>query len=150
MARRIKFDDLDEDVSLDKVVSGDRLRVRPGERVPVDGEILDGRSAIDEFMVTGEKTPGDEGDRREGHRRYDQPVRRLRDARRQGRPRHDARADRANGRAGAAEPGTDPQRLADTVSSWFVPAVIAIALLAFAAWSIWGPQPRLTFGISNT
>ena len=97
-ARRIRADGADEEVGLEAVAVGDRLRVRPGEKIPVDGELIEGRSAVDESMVTGESMPvvkaaGDEGDRRHDERR-----RKLRHARRQGRPRHDAGANRADGR----------------------------------------------------
>ena len=81
-ARRVDDDGSEEDVPLDAVAVGDRLRVRPGEKVPVDGEVIEGRSAVDESMVTGESMPVDEGARRQGHRRHAQPLRLVRDARR--------------------------------------------------------------------
>ena len=101
-------DGSDEDVGLDQVVVGDRLRVRPGESVPVDGEVLEGRSAVDESMVTGESMPVTKGvgDKVIGGTMNQSG--RLRHARRQGRPRHHAGADRADGGGGAAQPRADP------------------------------------------
>ncbi len=87
----------DEVVALDTIAVGDRLRVRPGDKVPVDGELIEGHSTLDESMVTGESMPVEQGCRRQGDRRHDQPQRRLRHARREGRPRHHAVADRADG-----------------------------------------------------
>ena len=107
-ARRIRADNTDEEIGLDAVAVGDRLRVRPGEKVPVDGELIEGRSSVDESMVTGESMPVSKGCRREGDRRHDERNRKLRHARRQGRPRHDAGANRADGRASAAQPRADP------------------------------------------
>ena len=99
----------EEEVALDQVGVGDRLRVRPGEKVPVDGV---GRSKaarrVDESMVTGESMPVDEGRRRPRHRRHHQPDRRAGHAGREGRPRHDAGPDRADGRRGPAQPRADP------------------------------------------
>ena len=98
-ARRIRADGTDEEIGLDAVAVGDRLRVRPGEKVPVDGELIEGRSSVDESMVTGESMPvvKDAGAKVIGGtiERHGK----LRHARRQGRPRHDAGADRADGRA---------------------------------------------------
>ena len=146
MARRIKADDSDEDVSLDQVVAGDRLRVRPGERVPVDGQILDGRSAIDESMVTGESMPVTKsaGDKVIGGT-MNQSGGFIMRADKVGR---DTMLAQIVQMVAQAQRSRAPiQRLADQVSAWFVPAVILVALLAFAAWSIWGPEPRLTFGL---
>ena len=98
----------DEVVALDAVAVGDRLRVRPGDKVPVDGELIEGHSTLDESMVTGESMPVEQGRRRQGHRRHHQPQRRLRHARREGRPRHHAGADRADGGGGAALARADP------------------------------------------
>jgi Cu+-exporting ATPase len=146
MARRIRPDDSDEDVSLDQVVVGDRLRVRPGERVPVDGEILEGRSAIDESMVTGESMPVTKsvGDRVIGGT-MNQSGSFVTRADKVGR---DTVLAQIMQMVAQAQRSRAPiQRLADQVSGWFVPAVILAALLAFSAWSIWGPEPRFTYGL---
>ena len=146
MARRIRPDGTDEDVSLDQVVVGDRLRVRPGERVPVDGEILEGRSAIDESMVTGESMPVTKsvGDRVIGGT-MNQSGGFVMRADKVGRD--TVLAQIVQMVAQAQRSRAPIQRLADQVSGWFVPAVILAALLAFAAWSIWGPEPRFTYGL---
>ncbi|MFN3746480.1 MAG: heavy metal translocating P-type ATPase [Hyphomicrobiaceae bacterium] len=146
MARRILPDGADEDVSLEAVVVGDRLRVRPGERVPVDGEILEGRSAIDESMVTGEAMPVTKstGDRVIGGT-MNQSGSFVMRADKVGR---DTVLSRIVQMVAEAQRSRAPiQRLADQVSAWFVPTVIAVAVLAFVAWSLWGPEPRLTFGL---
>ena len=145
-ARRIKGDGGDEDVSLDAVQVGDRLRVRPGDKVPVDGTVLEGRSALDESMVTGESMP----------------VTKEKDSRVLGGTLNTSgsfimRADKV-GRdtllsqivqmvASAQRSRAPIQRLADQVSAWFVPAVIAVALVAFAAWATFGPEPRFAYGL---
>ena len=146
MARRIRPDGTDEDVSLDQVVVGDRLRVRPGERVPVDGEILEGRSAIDESMVTGESMPVTKsvGDKVIGGT-MNQSGGFVMRADKVGRD--TVLAQIVQMVAQAQRSRAPIQRLADQVSAWFVPAVILAALLAFAAWSIWGPEPRFTYGL---
>ena len=145
-ARRIKGDGGDEDVPLDAVQVGDRLRVRPGDKVPVDGTVLEGRSALDESMVTGESMP----------------VTKDKDSRVLGGTLNTSgsfimRADKV-GRdtllsqivqmvASAQRSRAPIQRLADQVSAWFVPAVIAVALVAFAAWATFGPEPRFAYGL---
>ena len=145
-ARRVNENGDDEEVSLDAVQVGDRLRVRPGDKVPVDGVVLEGRSALDESMVTGESMP----------------VTKEKDARVIGGTLNKSgsfvmRADKV-GRdtllaqivqmvANAQRSRAPIQRLADQVSGWFVPAVIAIAVLAFAAWATFGPEPRFAFGL---
>ncbi len=146
MARRIRPDGSDEDVSLDQVVVGDRLRVRPGGRVPVDGEILEGRSAIDESMVTGESMPVTKsvGDRVIGGT-MNQSGGFVTRADKVGRD--TVLAQIVQMVAQAQRSRAPIQRLADQVSGWFVPAVILAALLAFSAWSIWGPEPRFTYGL---
>lgn len=145
-ARRVKDDGSDEDVSLDQIAVGDRLRVRPGERVPLDGQILEGRSAIDESMVTGESMPltKSAGDAVIGGT-MNQSGGFVMRAEKVGR---DTMLSQIVQMVSQAQRSRAPiQRLADQVSGWFVPAVILIALAAFAAWSIWGPEPRLTYGL---
>jgi len=146
IARRIRGDGADEDVSLDQVAVGERLRVRPGERVPVDGEILDGRSAIDESMVTGESMPVTKtvGEKVIGGT-MNQSGGFIMRADKVGRD--TVLAQIVQMVAQAQRSRAPIQRLADQVSGWFVPAVILVAVLAFAAWSIWGPEPRFTFGL---
>ena len=145
-ARRVKDDGSDEEVSLDAIHVGDRLRVRPGDKVPVDGIVLEGRSSLDESMVTGESMP----------------VTKEKDARVIGGTLNTSgsfvmRADKV-GRdtllsqivqmvAKAQRSRAPIQRLADQVAGWFVPAVIAVALIAFAAWATFGPEPRFAFGL---
>ena len=146
MARRIRPDGTDEDVSLDQVTAGDSLRVRPGERVPVDGAILEGRSAIDESMVTGELMPVTKsvGEKVIGGT-MNQSGGFVMRADKVGRD--TVLAQIVQMVAQAQRSRAPIQRLADQVSSWFVPTVILVALLAFAAWSIWGPEPRFTYGL---
>ena len=147
-ARRIREDDSEEDVPLDQVKRGDRLRVRPGEKIPVDGIVIEGSSAIDESMVTGEpipivKRPGDRvigatlntsgtfvmhAERVGAETLLSQIVRMVSEAQRSRAP---------------------IQKLADRVSAYFVPTVMAIAVITFIAWSIWGPEPRLAYGLVN-
>ncbi|WP_291181125.1 heavy metal translocating P-type ATPase [Hyphomicrobium sp.] len=145
-ARRIRPDGTDEDVGLEEIAAGDRLRVRPGENIPVDGEILEGRSAIDESLVTGESMPVTKsaGEAVIGGT-TNQSGAFVMSADKVGRDTMLARivqmvADAQRSRAPI-------QRLVDQVSAWFVPAVIAVAVLAFAAWSIWGPEPRLAYAL---
>ena len=146
MARRIKVDGTDEDVSLEQVAVGEKLRVRPGERVPLDGEILEGRSAIDESMVTGESMPVTKGI---GEKviggTMNQSGGFIMRADKVGRD--TVLAQIVQMVAQAQRSRAPIQRLADQVAGWFVPAVIGIAVLAFAAWSIWGPEPQLTYGL---
>jgi len=145
-ARRIREDGSDEEVGLDQVMVGDRLRVRPGEKVPVDGAVLEGRSSLDESMVTGESMPvtKEVGDRLIGGT-INQSGALVMGARQVGR---DTMLARIVQMVSEAQRSRAPiQRLADQVSGWFVPAVIAVAVLAFASWSIWGPEPRFTFAL---
>ncbi|MGC1868169.1 MAG: heavy metal translocating P-type ATPase [Pseudolabrys sp.] len=145
-ARRVKDDDSDEDVSLDEIHAGDRLRVRPGDKVPVDGVIIEGRSAIDESMITGESMP----------------VTRQKDSRVIGGTINKSgsfimRADKVGREtllsqivqmvASAQRSRAPIQRLADQVSAWFVPAVIAAAIAAFGAWAMFGPEPRFSYAL---
>lgn len=145
-ARRIHEDGSEEEVQLDAVQVGDRLRVRPGEKVPVDGEVIDGRSAVDESMVTGESMPvtKEVGSKAIGGT-MNQSGALVIEARKVGR---DTMLSQIVQLVAEAQRSRAPiQRLADQVSGWFVPAVIVVALIAFIAWSIWGPEPRLSFGL---
>lgn len=145
-ARRINSDDSEQEIALDAVAVGDRLRVRPGEKVPVDGQVLDGRSAVDESMVTGESMPVT---KEKGANVIGGTMNRsgglVIAAKKVGRDSMLAQivqlvADAQRSRAPI-------QRLADQVSGYFVPAVIGVAVLAFAAWAAWGPEPRLSYGL---
>ncbi len=136
----------DEDVALDAVVAGDLLRVRPGEKIPVDGVIVEGRSSIDESMVTGESMPISKAD---GEQviggTLNQSGGLVMRAEKVGR---DTMLARIVDMVTRAQRSRAPiQRLADQVAGYFVPVVIAMALLAFGAWAIWGPEPRLAFGL---
>jgi Cu+-exporting ATPase len=145
-ARRIRPDGSEEEVQLDAVHVGDRLRVRPGEKVPVDAAVLEGRSAVDESMVTGESMPvtKEVGASVIGGT-INQSGALVVEARKVGR---DTMLAQIVQMVAEAQRSRAPiQRLADQVSGYFVPTVIAIALLAFAAWSIWGPEPRFSYGL---
>ena len=145
-AHRIARDGHDEEVPLDQVQLDDRLRVRPGDSVPVDGEVLEGKSAIDESMITGESMPVEKaaGAKVIGGTLNGTGTLVLR-AERVGSETMLARivqmvADAQRSRAPI-------QRLADIVSAWFVPAVVAVAAAAFVAWMIWGPAPALSYAL---
>jgi Cu+-exporting ATPase len=145
-ARRVGDDGADHEVDIDSLAVGDRLRVRPGEKVPVDGVILEGRSSLDESLVTGESMPvtkeaGDKviagtlnqsggfvmrADKVGRDTLLSQIVQMVADAQRSRAP---------------------IQRLADQVAGWFVPVVIVVALIAFGAWAWFGPEPRMAFGL---
>ena len=145
-ARRVNADGNDEDVPLDAVVVGDQLRVRPGEKVPVDGVLIEGRSAVDESMVTGESMPVTKqaGAKLIGGT-LNQSGSFIMRAEKIGR---DTMLAHIVEMVAAAQRSRAPiQRLADQVASWFVPTVIAVALVAFAAWAVFGPQPRLTYAL---
>ena len=145
-ARRLKPDGSDEEVSLDLVAVDDRLRVRPGEKVPVDGEVEDGRSSLDESMVTGESMPVTKakGDNVIGGT-LNQTGALVIAATKVGR---DTMLARIVQMVAEAQRSRAPiQRMADQVSGWFVPVVIAIAVLAFIGWGIWGPEPRFAYGL---
>jgi Cu+-exporting ATPase len=144
--RRIRADGSDEDVALDLVVVGDRLRVRPGEKIPVDGELTEGRGVVDESLVTGESMP---------------VTKAVGDGLVAGTINTTAsftlRADKVGAGtllaqivamvASAQRSRAPIQRLADQVSGWFVPAVIAAALIAGAVWWAVGPEPRFSYAL---
>ena len=147
-ARRVRADGTDEDVSLDLLVVGDRLRVRPGEKVPVDGRVIEGRSAVDESMLTGEALPVEKapGDRVVGAT-LNQTGSLLVSAERVG---TDSLLSQIVGLVAQAQRSRAPlQRLADRAAAWFVPTVIAIALLTFLVWWLIGPEPRLAYALVN-
>ena len=145
-ARRLRDGGDDEEVPLGEVQVGDRLRVRPGDGMPVDGVILDGRSAVDESMVTGESMPAAKG-----------PGDRVVGGTMNGTGALVVRAEavgagsvlsRIVAMVSEAQRSRAPiQRLADTVAGWFVPVVLAIAVAAFVGWAIWGPAPALSYGL---
>jgi Cu+-exporting ATPase len=147
-ARLLNADGSEKDVPLEQVKSGDRLRVRPGEKVPVDGVLLEGRSSIDESMITGESLPVEKS-----------PDSKVIGATINGTGSFVMRAERVGSETllarivqlvGQAQRSRAPiQRLADRVATWFVPAVVAIAVITFLAWSSLGPQPRLAHALVN-
>jgi Cu+-exporting ATPase len=145
-ARRVRPDGSDEEVALDDVKVGDLLRVRPGEKVPVDGEVVEGRSSVDESMVTGEsmpvtKQPGDKVIAGTLNQSGSFVMRAAKVGR-------DTLLARIVQMVAAAQRSRAPiQRLADQVSGWFVPLVIGIAVLAFIAWAMFGPEPRFAHGL---
>jgi Cu+-exporting ATPase len=145
-ARRIGAAGNDEEIPLVAVGVGDRLRVRPGESVPVDGAILEGHSSVDESMVTGESMPvtKEAGSKVIGGT-INQSGSFIMHAEKVGR---DTMLARIVQMVAEAQRSRAPiQRLADQVSAWFVPLVIAVAIVAFFAWSICGPEPRFSFGL---
>ncbi|MEP4911933.1 MAG: copper-translocating P-type ATPase, partial [Alphaproteobacteria bacterium] len=145
-ARRIDADGKETEVPLEDVKAGDHLRVRPGEKVPVDGVVLEGRSSLDESMISGEplpveKTPGDEitGATLNGSGSL------VMEAQRVG---ADTMLSRIVEMVASAQRSRAPiQKVADSVAGIFVPAVVAVAVIAFIAWSIWGPAPALAYGL---
>jgi len=147
-ARRIEADGTERDVPLSEVRVGERLRVRPGERVPVDGAVLEGRTTIDESMVTGEPIPVEKeagtqvtGGTVNGTGTF------VMEAKRVGADTLLAQIVRM---VSEAQRSRAPiQRLADTVSGYFVPAVIVVAIATFAVWSQYGPEPRLAHALVN-
>ncbi|MGE0853765.1 MAG: heavy metal translocating P-type ATPase [Hyphomicrobiaceae bacterium] len=145
-ARRVRSDGTDEEISLDRVAIGDALRVRPGDKVPVDGETIEGRSSVDESMVTGESMPvTKERGAKVLAGTLNQTGSFVMRAEKIGR---DTMLSQIVQMVAQAQRSRAPiQRLADQVSGWFVPLVIVIAALAFVAWSLWGPEPRMAFGL---
>jgi heavy metal translocating P-type ATPase len=145
-ARRFGDDGSEEEVPLERLHKGDRLRVRPGDKVPVDGEVIEGRSSVDEAMVTGEPIPVEKA---AGEKVIGGTI--------NGTGSFIMRAERVGAEtmlaqivqmvAEAQRSRAPIQRLADAVSGYFVPAVIAIAVLAFIAWAVWGPAPALAHAL---
>ncbi len=147
-ARRLREDGTEEDVPLDQVQPGDRLRVRPGEKVPVDGTVVEGLSSVDEAMITGEpipveKSPGDrvigatingtgslvmQAERVGAETLLSQIVRMVAEAQRSRAP---------------------IQKLVDIVAGYFVPAVVLLAIATFVVWGIWGPEPTMAYALIN-
>ena len=147
-ARRIAADGSEEEVSLDQLLPGDRLRIRPGEKVPVDGEIVEGQSAVDEAMVTGEpvtatKMPGDAviGGTVNGTGSFIMEASRTGD---------DTVLAQIVKMVGEAQRSRAPiQNLVDVVASWFVPAVVLVSVLTFIIWSVFGPEPAFAYALVN-
>ena len=145
-ARRVNDNGIDDEVSLESVQIGDRLRVRPGDAIPVDGRVLEGTSAVDESMVTGEsmpttKTVGDTliGGTVNGTGALVMQTDRVGS---------ETMLSRIVAMVAEAQRSRAPiQRLADTVAGYFVPAVLAVAAIAFVVWSIWGPAPSLAYAL---
>src|SRR6185503_17781110 len=136
----------DEEVSLDAIVVGDRLRVRPGDKIPVDGVTIEGRSAIDESMVTGESMPVT---KEVGAKVIAGTLNTtggfVMRAEKVGR---DTLLAQIVQMVASAQRSRAPiQRLADQVAGWFVPAVILFAIAAFVAWATFGPEPRYAYGL---
>jgi P-type Cu+ transporter len=147
-ARLIAVDGSEKDVPLEQVKPGDRLRVRPGEKVSVDGVVLEGRSAVDESMITGESVPVEKfapckviGATINGTGSFIMRAERVG---------ADTLLARIVQLVGQAQRSRAPiQRLADRVSAWFVPTVVAVSVVTFVAWMVWGPQPHLAHAIVN-
>jgi Cu+-exporting ATPase len=145
-ARRLKPGGDDEEVALELVQVGDRLRVRPGDGVPVDGEVLEGKSAVDESMVTGESMPAakEPGDKLIGGT-VNGTGSLVMSADKVG---ADTMLARIVTMVAEAQRSRAPiQRMADTVSGYFVPAVLGVAVMAFVAWALWGPAPALSYAL---
>src|SRR6516164_2223961 len=148
LARRLRAGGTDEDIPLEEVIPGDRLRVRPGEKVPVDGVVLEGHSAVDESMITGEPVPAEKN-----------PSDKVTGATINTTGSFVMRAERVGSDtllaqivamvAEAQRSRAPIQKLVDIISAWFVPAVVVIAAATFVAWSLFGPAPAMGFGLVN-
>jgi Cu+-exporting ATPase len=147
-ARRIDDDGNEEEVSLDDVQIGDKLRVRPGEKVPVDGEVVDGKSTIDESMITGEPMPVQKapGDKVTGAT-VNQTGGFIMEAKRVGG--ETLLAQIVQMVANAQRSRAPIQRIADLAAGYFVPTVLLIAVVTFIAWGVWGPEPSMAYAIVN-
>jgi Cu+-exporting ATPase len=145
-ARRIRADGVDEEVTLDLIRVGDRLRVRPGEKTPVDGELVEGRVSIDESLVTGESMPVTKAP---GAKVLAGSINKTGSfVMRAEKVGADTLLSRIVQMVAQAQRSRAPiQRMADRVSAWFVPAVLAVAVLAFVAWAVAGPDPRLSYAL---
>ena len=145
-ARRLRDDGTDEEVPLDRIRLGDRLRVRPGESVPVDGAVLDGNSSVDESLVTGEPIPVEKaagasviGGTLNGSGGFVMRAEKVG---------ADTMLSRIVQMVADAQRSRAPiQRLADVVAGYFVPAVVVVACLAFVGWAVWGPAPAFAYGL---
>ena len=147
-ARVIRSDGSEADIPLDQVMPGDLLRVRPGEKVPVDGVVIEGHSAIDESMITGEPVPAEK-----------EPGSKVTGATVNGTGSFVMRAERVGSDtllaqivhmvAEAQRSRAPIQRLVDVISAWFVPIVILVAIAAFIVWSVFGPAPAMGFALVN-
>ncbi len=147
-ARRIDADGNEEDVPLEQVRPGDRLRIRPGEKVPVDGRVLEGRSSVDESMITGEPMPVEKA-----------PAETVIGATVNGTGSLIIEAQKVGAdtllsqivqMVAAAQRSRAPiQKLADVVAAWFVPAVVMVAVTTFVVWALFGPQPAMAYAIIN-
>jgi len=147
-ARVVRDDGREEDIPLDQVVPGMRLRVRPGEKVPVDGVVLEGHSAVDESMISGEPVPVEKvpGDKVTGATLNGSGTLVMR-AERVG---ADTLLARIVAMVAEAQRSRAPiQSLADLVSAWFVPGVVLVALASFGVWSVYGPAPAMAFALLN-
>lgn len=147
-ARIVRDDGGEEDISLEQVQPGDRLRIRPGEKVPVDGAVIEGTSHVDESMVTGEPIPVE---KHPGVKVIGATINGtgslVMQAEKVG---VDTLLARIVQMVSEAQRSRAPiQRLVDIVSGWFVPAVVAIAVITFVIWGLWGPEPRLAHGVIN-
>jgi P-type Cu+ transporter len=147
-ARLIDGDGTEKDISLDRVKPGDRLRVRPGEKIPVDGVVLEGRSTVDESMITGESIPVEKfADGKVIGATINSTGSFIMRAERVGSETLLARIVQLVGQAQRSR--APIQGLADRVSAYFVPTVVAISAITFAAWFFFGPQPRLAHALTN-
>jgi Cu+-exporting ATPase len=147
-ARVIKTDGTEQDIAVEQIAIGDKIRVRPGEKVPVDGEVVDGKSSVDEAMITGEpipveKSPGDKvtGGTVNGTGTFVFRAERVG---------ADTMLSQIVHMVSEAQRTRAPiQRLADQLSGWFVPAVVLIAIATFIAWALLGPEPRMAHALVN-